>query len=91
MQLEDCEWLRIDILRIDRENEDFIRYTSTDGESVFALAEIYDFHLETDLLSAGENDLFIYDRGLVSGQIPLTRFRLNHLDVSRLLLARPRI
>jgi hypothetical protein len=45
------------------------------------LAELYDIHLETDTLCAGETDLYVYDRGMVSGSIPFTRFVLNHEEV----------
>jgi hypothetical protein len=40
-------------------------------------------HFETDTLCCGENDLYVYDRGMVSGSIPFTRFILDHENVSR--------
>ncbi|KAI6177458.1 hypothetical protein M3Y97_00909400 [Aphelenchoides bicaudatus] len=68
----------LDILKLDVNEEEYVVYKSKDGESVFELAELYDIHFETDTLCAGQTNLYIYDRGMVSGTIPFTCFTLDH-------------
>ncbi|KAI6217378.1 hypothetical protein M3Y99_01770600 [Aphelenchoides fujianensis] len=46
--------------------------------SIYQLADEYHLHFETDLFVGARSDLCLYDRGIVGGEIPFTRFTLNH-------------
>ncbi|KAI6215544.1 hypothetical protein M3Y94_00397500 [Aphelenchoides besseyi] len=75
---QESEIFELNILRINADDETYTKYTSADAQSIFELADLYNLHFETDTLCNGDTDIFIYDRGIVSGSIPFTRFVLNH-------------
>ncbi|CAD5221656.1 unnamed protein product [Bursaphelenchus xylophilus] len=72
--------LKIEVIKLEVNDTDYVRYKSSDGDEVMQLMETYDLHPETDRLCSGSNDLYIYDRGMIQGATPLLRISLNHND-----------